>query len=463
MHKEHSTKKSKLTLYIIIALVIGIGVGFILNNSYLKTENLQLTSSEAKLKEIAIAIKSQTDTNSVAYTKLIAYRTEQATIKNAVLAVREKKVEPFAIIADIFLRLIKMIVAPLVFTTLVVGVAKLGDIQTVGRIGGKTMLWFISASLLSLTLGMILVNFFQPGIAMQLPVPDAGLDTGIKKTALTLKEFLYHVFPTSVIDSMARNEILQIVVFALFFGVGTAAIGDRGHIVIKAMDAIAHVILKVTGYVMNLAPLAVFGAMTAIIAKQGLGVLKTYSIFIGEFYLGLAILWAILILVGGLIIGKIIITLIKRIREPVLLAFSTSSSEAAFPKTMLELERFGCKDKIVSFVLPLGYSFNLDGSMMYMTFASLFIAQSYGIHLDIGTQISMLLVLMLTSKGIAGVPRASLVVIAGTLATFNIPEAGLALLLGIDPLLDMGRSATNVVGNSIATAVVSKWEKALDH
>lgn len=463
MHKEHSTKKSKLTLYIIIALVIGIGVGFILNNSYLKTENLQLTSSEAKLKEIAIAIKSLSDTNSVAYTKLIAYRTEQATIKNAVLAVREKKVEPFAIIADIFLRLIKMIVAPLVFTTLVVGVAKLGDIQTVGRIGGKTMLWFISASLLSLTLGMILVNFFQPGIAMQLPVPDAGLDTGIKKTALTLKEFLYHVFPTSVIDSMARNEILQIVVFALFFGVGTAAIGDRGHIVIKAMDAIAHVILKVTGYVMNLAPLAVFGAMTAIIAKQGLGVLKTYSIFIGEFYLGLAILWAILILVGGLIIGKIIITLIKRIREPVLLAFSTSSSEAAFPKTMLELERFGCKDKIVSFVLPLGYSFNLDGSMMYMTFASLFIAQSYGIHLDIGTQISMLLVLMLTSKGIAGVPRASLVVIAGTLATFNIPEAGLALLLGIDPLLDMGRSATNVVGNSIATAVVSKWEKALDH
>lgn len=463
MHKEHSTKKSKLTLYIIIALVIGIWVGFILNNSYLKTENLQLTSSEAKLKEIAIAIKSLSDTNSVAYTKLIAERTEQATIKNAVLAVREKKVEPFAIIADIFLRLIKMIVAPLVFTTLVVGVAKLGDIQTVGRIGGKTMLWFISASLLSLTLGMILVNFFQPGIAMQLPVPDAGLDTGIKKTALTLKEFLYHVFPTSVIDSMARNEILQIVVFALFFGVGTAAIGDRGHIVIKAMDAIAHVILKVTGYVMNLAPLAVFGAMTAIIAKQGLGVLKTYSIFIGEFYLGLAILWAILILVGGLIIGKIIITLIKRIREPVLLAFSTSSSEAAFPKTMLELERFGCKDKIVSFVLPLGYSFNLDGSMMYMTFASLFIAQSYGIHLDIGTQISMLLVLMLTSKGIAGVPRASLVVIAGTLATFNIPEAGLALLLGIDPLLDMGRSATNVVGNSIATAVVSKWEKALDH
>ena len=324
------------------------------------------------------------------------------------------------------------------------------------------MLWFVSASLLSLLLGMVLVNFFEPGVAMHLPVPEAGEDLGLQKSAFGLKQFLYHIFPTSVFDAMAKNEILQIVVFALFFGVATAAIGEPGHIIIKAFDAISHVILKVTGYVMNLAPLAVFGAMTAIIAKQGLGILTTYSIFIGEFYLGLMLLWILLMGAGGLFIGKRIFTLMKRIREPVLLAFSTSSSEAAFPKTMLELERFGCKDKIVSFVLPLGYSFNLDGSMMYMTFASLFIAQSYGIHLDFGTQISMLLVLMLTSKGIAGVPRASLVVIAGTLATFDIPEAGLALLLGIDPLLDMGRSATNVVGNSVATAVVSKWENALE-
>ncbi len=212
---------------------------------------------------------------------------------------------------------------------------------------------------------------------------------------------------------------------------------------------------------MNLAPVAVFGAMAAIIAKQGLGILTTYSIFIGEFYLGLFILWMILAFAGFVVVGKRITDLLRRIKEPILLAFSTSSSEAAFPKTMEELEKFGCKDKIVSFVLPLGYSFNLDGSMMYMTFASLFIAQSYAIDLPFATQISMLLVLMLTSKGIAGVPRASLVVIAGTLATFNIPEAGLALLLGIDPLLDMGRSATNVVGNSVATAVVSKWENAL--
>ncbi len=456
-----SPGSNRLTLYIIIALVLGVALGFILNSNYLAMENAVVTSAEAKLKVLNQSIKSSTDTSSAAFKQLLAEKAEQATLKNSALASRDKKVEPFSLLADIFLRLIKMIVAPLVFTTLVVGVAKLGDIKSVGRIGGKTLLWFLSASLMSLLLGLVLVNLFKPGIAMNLPLPDLGEDTGIKKTALTLKEFLYHVFPTSVIDAMAKNEILQIVVFALFFGVATAAIGDMGKIVIKAFDAIAHVILKLTGYVMNFAPVAVFGAMTAVIAKQGIGILKTYSIFIGEFYLGLGILWLVLIVAGGIFIGKRVLDLVRRIKEPTLLAFSTSSSEAAFPKTMTELERFGCKDKIVSFVLPLGYSFNLDGSMMYMTFASLFIAQSYGIQLDMGTQISMLLVLMLTSKGIAGVPRASLVVIAGTLATFNIPEAGLALLLGIDPLLDMGRSATNVVGNSIATAVVSKWEGEL--
>ena len=462
MENSKPNKKNRLTLYIIIALVIGIALGFVLNKNYLNDENVKLASSEIRLKELSSAINNSTDTTTAAFRALKTEKVAQAEIKNASLIARDKLVEPFSILADIFLRLIKMIVAPLVFSTLVVGVAKVGDIKSVGRIGGKTMLWFISASLLSLLLGMVLVNFFEPGVAMNLPVPEAGEDLGLQKSAFGLKQFLYHIFPTSVFDAMAKNEILQIVVFALFFGVATAAIGEPGHIIIKAFDAISHVILKVTGYVMNLAPLAVFGAMTAIIAKQGLGILTTYSIFIGEFYLGLMLLWILLMGAGGLFIGKRIFTLMKRIREPVLLAFSTSSSEAAFPKTMLELERFGCKDKIVSFVLPLGYSFNLDGSMMYMTFASLFIAQSYGIHLDFGTQISMLLVLMLTSKGIAGVPRASLVVIAGTLATFDIPEAGLALLLGIDPLLDMGRSATNVVGNSVATAVVSKWENALE-
>lgn len=516
-----SAKRNRLTLYIGIGLVLGIAVGFILNKYYVGPENQRIANAEMQREMLNRKMKIfETPADTVAYQKLVARRKDtEGRIKTAeknviadasgdnairesallsdslkninlrlaalvdtgnvqykafgkqlsIVAVqkaeitkaRDKKLEWFTLLADIFLRLIKMIVAPLVFTTLVVGVAKLGDIKAVGRIGGKTLLWFVSASLVSLLLGLVLVNIFQPGHAMNLPLPDAGTSSGIDKTALSIKDFFYHVFPASVVDAMAKNEILQIVVFALFFGVAAAALGEITEPVVRALDAIAHVILKVTGYVMKFAPFAVFGAMAAIIAKQGLGILKTYSIFIGEFYLGLGVLWIVLILAGSLFIGKRVFNLIKRVKEPILIAFSTASSEAAFPKTMMELERFGCKDKIVSFVLPLGYSFNLDGSMMYMTFATMFIAQSYGIQLDVATQISMLLVLMLTSKGIAGVPRASLVVIAGTLATFNIPEAGLALLLGIDPLLDMGRSATNVVGNSIATAVVSKMEGEL--
>ncbi|MCE2934827.1 MAG: dicarboxylate/amino acid:cation symporter [Cyclobacteriaceae bacterium] len=452
-------KKSRLTLYIVIALFVGIGAGFVLNKTYVQEHNATLASLQTSLIQVNQSLAAQPD--SATRVDLLAQKKDLSRKQSEVLAARDKKVEPFSILADIFLRLIKMIVAPLVLTTLIVGVAKLGDISSVGRIGGKTLLWFVGASLMSLLLGMILVNIFQPGIAMNLPLPDAGEDIGLSQGGMSLKNFLYHVFPTSVIEAMAKNEILQIVVFSLFFGVATAAIGEQGKIVIQFLDAVAHVILKVTGYVMNLAPIAVFGAMAAIIAKQGLGILTTYSIFIGEFYFGLLVLWLLLTLAGFLMIGKRVINLLRTVKEPIILAFSTSSSEAAFPKTMELLQKFGCKDKIVSFVLPLGYSFNLDGSMMYMTFASLFIAQSYGIELSIATQISMLLVLMLTSKGIAGVPRASLVVIAGTLATFNIPEAGLALLLGIDPLLDMGRSATNVVGNSVATAVVSKWENAL--
>jgi Na+/H+-dicarboxylate symporter len=410
-----ANKSNRLTLYIIIAMVAGITLGFILN------QNMTGKTPDAITKTL----------------------------------------EPFSLLADIFLRLIKMIVGPLVFSTLVVGVAKQGNINAVGRIGGKTLLWFFSGSFVSLFLGMVLVNFFQPGASMHLAVPEAT-PGNMPTAALTVRDFIYHIFPTSIFDAMAKNEILQVVVFSLFFGVATAALGEKGHIIIRALDSLAHIILKMTGYIMNFAPVAVFGAMTAVIAKQGLGILGTYSRFIGEFYIGLAILLAILLFATWLFIRGRVFSLLKHIKEPALIAFSTNSSEAAFPKLLLELERFGCDEKIVSFVLPLGYSFNLAGSMMYMTFASLFIAQSYGIQLDTGTQISMLLVLMLTSKGVAGVPRSALVVVAGTLATFKIPEAGLALLLGIDPLLDMGRASMNVVGNSVATAVVCKWEGALD-
>lgn len=454
-------KKNRLTLYIFIALVLGIILGYVLNISYIHNYNDGITKATAQIEQAEKKLSTVTDSTSADYKQLKAEIVAAQKSKSENDKAREKKLEMFTVLSDIFLRLIKMIVAPLVLTTLIVGVAKLGDIRAVGRIGGKTLLWFLSASLLSLVLGMILVNIFRPGEAMNLPLPDSHTSTGIQKAALSFRDFIAHVFPKSVIESMATNEILQIVVFALFFGVATAAIGEQGKIVIKLFDAVAHVILKVTGYVMNFAPFAVFGAMTAIIAKQGLGILSTYAIFIVEFYGGLLLLWLILTLIGSTILGKRSFNLIGRLKEPILLAFSTASSEAAYPKTMEQLERFGCKNKIVSFVLPLGYSFNLDGSMMYMTFASLFIAQSYGIHLSFEQQMTMLLILMLTSKGIAGVPRASLVVIAGTIATFNIPEAGLALLLGIDPLLDMGRSATNVVGNSIATAVVSKWEGEL--
>ncbi|QEM09895.1 dicarboxylate/amino acid:cation symporter [Mucilaginibacter rubeus] len=451
-------KKSRLTLFIFIALVLGVVAGYIYNTYVFADLNKQLSTASTTIKSIDKNIEALSDTTVSAYKDLKLQRIAQVKLQSQATDAREDKLELYNILSKIFLNLIKMIVAPLVFTTLVVGVAKVGDIKAVGRIGGKTMLWFISATLVSLLLGMLLVNLFEPGKTMHLPLPDSHLSTGIKKTALSLTEFVGHVFPKSFIEAMANNEILQIVVFSLFFGVATAAIGEQGKIVIKAMDAFAHVIMKITGYVMKMAPLAVFGAITAVVAKQGIGVLSTYGIFISEFYFSLIVLWSVIILAGYIVLRKPVFRLLNSIKDAMLIAFSTSTSEAAYPKVLEELEKFGCSNKIVSFVLPLGYSFNLDGSMMYMTFASLFLAQSYDIHLSFGHQLSMLLVLMLTSKGVAGVPRASLVVIAGTLAMFNIPEAGLFLLIGIDPLLDMGRSATNVLGNAMATAVVSKWE-----
>jgi Na+/H+-dicarboxylate symporter len=366
-----------------------------------------------------------------------------------------------SLFTDVFLRLIKMIIAPLVFSTLVVGIAHMGDAKALGRIGLKTMLWFISASLLSLLLGMFLVNVLRPGDGLNLPLPDVGAATNLKTASLSLKEFVTHLVPKSVFEAMANNEILQIVVFSVFFGAAAASFGKRASAVVDWVEQISHVMLKVTGYVMALAPIAVFAAMASIVTTQGLGILWTYGKFMGQFYLGILILWCLLAFAGFLFLGPRIARLISLIREPIMLAFSTASSEAAYPKTMEQLERFGASKKITSFVLPLGYSFNLDGSMMYCTFATLFIAQAYKIELTTSQQITMLLILMVTSKGMAGVPRASLVVIAATLATFNIPEAGLLLIMGIDQFLDMGRSATNVVGNSVATAVVSKWEGEL--
>lgn len=366
-----------------------------------------------------------------------------------------------SILTDIFLRLIKMIIAPLVFSTLVVGIAKMGDSQTVGRVGIKAMAWFMTASLVSLSLGLIMVNLLKPGVGLNLPLPDVSQSSGISATAITLKDFVTHAIPKSVVEAMATNEILQLVVFSLFFGVAASGMGEKAKPVVEVMDSIAHIMLKVTGFVMNFAPFAVFGAIAALIAKQGLGILLTYGTFVAEVYGTILVLWIILFLMGSAFIGKRILSLPGFIREPILLAFSTASSEAAYPKTLEGLKRFGCSEKISSFVLPVGYSFNLDGSMMYCTFATMFIAQAYGMEITIAQQITMLLLLMVTSKGMAGVPRASLVVIAAAMAQFHIPDAGLLLLLGVDHFLDMARSATNVVGNAIASSVVAKLEGEL--
>lgn len=365
------------------------------------------------------------------------------------------------ILTDIFLRLIKMIIAPLVFTTLVVGIAKMGDTRTVGRIGAKTLGWFMLASLMSLSLGLVMVTLMQPGVGLSLSLPNDTASSGIAAGAITLKDFVTHAIPKSVVEAMATNEILQIVVFSLFFGLAAAALGDLAKPVVVLMASAAEIMLKVTGYVMNFAPFAVFGAISAMVAKEGLGILVTYGSFMAQFYIALACLWLLLIAMGSVFLRGRVIKLLALIREPILLAFSTASSEAAYPKTLDRLEKFGCDKRIASFVLPMGYSFNLDGSMMYCTFAVMFIAQAYGIELSMAQQITMLLLLMVTSKGMAGVPRASLVVIAATLNQFHIPEAGILLLLGIDHFLDMGRSATNVLGNAIAASVVAKTEDSL--
>jgi Na+/H+-dicarboxylate symporter len=455
-------KKNRLTLYIIIALILGVAVGYVYNTKVINEVNAKISQADANTQTFNTWIASSKDTTSSEYLRLKSGKKQQIAIKQQGESVREDKLEGFTILSQIFLNLIKMIVAPLVFTTLVVGVAKVGDIKTVGRIGGKTLLWFITATFISLALGMILVNLFEPGSSIHLSLPEGAAAADFKKTAISFKDFIGHVFPKSFTEAMANNEILQIVVFSLFFGVATAAIGEKGEIVIKFMDAVAHIIMKITGYVMRFAPFAVFGAITVVVAKEGLGIVATYATFISEFYLSVLLLWIIIIFAGFVVLKGRVFRLVDDVKDAVLIAFSTSSSEAAYPRILEELENFGCSYKIVSFVLPLGYSFNLVGSMIYMTFASLFLAQAYGIHLSFAHQLSMLLILMLTSKGMAGVPRAALVVVAGTIGLFNIPEAGLALLLGIDPLLDMGRSATNVLGNVIATATVSKWEGELE-
>lgn len=363
-----------------------------------------------------------------------------------------------SILTDLFLRLIKMIIAPLVFATLVAGIAHMEDAAAIGRVGAKTMGWFIGASIVSLSIGLVMVHLLQPGASLALDLPTTGAEGVVATSDFSLKQFVTHLIPQSIVQAMAENEILQIVVFSVLVGSAVAAIDDKAPAVLALVEQVAAIMLKVTGFVMKTAPVAIFAALASTVATQGPGVLVTYAGFVSGFYLSLGVLWLVLFLAALAIIGARAFGLFRGIRTPVLLAFSTASSEAAYPRTMEELEKQGVNRRIVSFVLPLGYSFNLDGSMMYCTFAVLFIAQAYGIDMTIGQQVTMLLLLMVTSKGMAGVPRASLVVISATLAYFKLPEAGLLLVLAVDHLLDMGRSATNVVGNSVAAAVIDRWE-----
>ncbi|PWF22545.1 dicarboxylate/amino acid:cation symporter [Corticimicrobacter populi] len=369
----------------------------------------------------------------------------------------------FAMLTDIFLRMIKMIIAPLIFATLVSGMSGMGDGGAVGRIGGKAVGWFLMASFVSLLVGLLLANVLQPGANVGVPLPEVGSSAGVNATSLNLREFITHVFPKNFFEAMSKNEVLQILVFAVFFGLALGKMrNSHARTLADSIDGTVPVMLIVTNYVMFFAPFGVFGAVANVITTEGLGILMVYGKFIGSFVLALVVLWMLLVGAGFMVLGKDVFRLIREIRQPMLLGFSTASSEAAYPRVMEALEKFGVRKRVVGFVLPLGYSFNLDGSMIYTTFVALFISQAYGIPLSMEQQFLMLLVLMVSSKGIAGVPRASLVVVAAVLPMFGLPEAGLLLIMGVDHFLDMGRTATNVLGNAIATAVVAKWEGALD-
>lgn len=376
----------------------------------------------------------------------------------AAIASNDTWARSFQVLSTVFLNLIKMLVAPLVLATIISGLAHMGDSAAVGRIGFRAIIWFIIASFISISLGLLMVNLFQPGVGVDLTAPTKGIGE-VRK--LDMFEFIEHIFPKNIITAMGENNVLQVLVFSLFAGIGLTAIGEKGKPLVRAAEALAELMLQVTGYVMRFAPFAVFGALAKVVADNGLGILLTYAKLLGEFYLSLGLLWALLLGAGFLFLGKGVWLLVRYVREPVLIAFSTASSEAAMPKLFEQLDRFGVPRRISGLMVPLGYSFNLDGSMMYASFATIFIAQAYGHILPISTQILILLTLMISSKGIAAVPRASLVVIAATLAMFDLPVEGIALVLAIDQFLDMGRTATNVLGNSIATAVITKWEGML--
>ena len=375
------------------------------------------------------------------------------------------KMRPFAVI---FLRMVKMIIAPLLFATLVVGIAGHGDAKSLGKIGLKTIIYFEIVTTLALVIGLTVANIFKPGVGFvtgstphAIHMQEAGLLAATQ--AHTSSEMVTSIFPTSIIDAMAQGNLLQIVVFSIFFALAMVAVGKAAEPVVNILNSVSQIMFKFTEYVMYFAPLGIFGAIASTIGASGLSVLKSYFKVIGAMYFALAVFVLLVLFIACKIVKISFRDLLRAVQEPALLAFTTASSEAAFPKAMEIMERFGVPKNIVGFVMPTGYTFNLDGSTIYLAMGVLFSSQIVGIHLDLNQQIIIMLALMLTSKGIAGAPRVALIVLAGTLASFNIPILGVAILLGIDQILDMGRTAINLVGNCVATVVIARWENEFDY
>ena len=363
------------------------------------------------------------------------------------------------IISGLFMRLIKMIIAPLVFTTLVVGISKLGNASALGRLFLKAMVVFIIGTFIAVIIGYTIASIFKPGIALAGVITDNVANASTIANSISLKSFLNEIIPTSIIDSFAKNQIIHIVVFSVFLGIAGVSIGKPVEPVFNMFDLIGQLIFKVTDYVMRLAPIAVFCSVCAIIVQNGLGVLSSYAIYLLEFYLALAILWIILLIIGYVILKKDLFRLMRKIADSLGIAFSTTSSESVLPRILEELKQFGAHSETVGFVIPLGYSFNLIGSIINCVFALMFIIQIHGYHFTNSQTAIMILTLMITSKGIAGVSRASLVIIAATLAAMGIPETAMYVIFPIASFTDMGYTATSVFGNALAAAIVDKWEQ----
>lgn len=372
------------------------------------------------------------------------------------------------VLAEIFLRMIKMIIAPLLFATLVVGIAGHGDVKSLGRLGIKTLAYFEIVTTIALFIGLGFANLFKPGIGMgNIASDQTGLTRIVQMASTThhnsFGDLLLSLCPTSIFQAMAEGNLLQIVVFCIFFALAICAVGKKAQPVVDILNSIASIMFKFTEYVMFFAPVGIFGAIAYTVGSNGISILFNYGKIIISLYTALIVFVALVLIIACKLVGVSARAVIRAIQEPALLTFTTASSEAALPKAMSIMEKFGVPKSIVGFVMPTGYTFNLDGSTLYLAMAVLFSTQLVGIHLTFEQQLVIMFALMLTSKGVAGVPRASIIVLAGTLTSFNIPIVGVAVLLGIDQILDMGRTTVNLIGNCIATIVIARWENAFDY